>query len=278
MTRKVKAAARRGRPRAARPRDGAPASRPASGTQELQDLQAQVESLTAELRSANEELEAFCYSVSHDLRAPVRHIDGFIRLLEDELGTPSEKAAHYLATVAGAARRMGALIDDLLVFSRTARLPLDPRPTDLHALVREIVGRFELGVGGPRVQWDIGELPQVSADPAQLRIVLQHLLSNARKFTRPRPQPRVEVTARAARDGTAEISVRDNGVGFDPQHAQRLFGVFQRLHAEDEFEGNGIGLAVARRILHRHGQRIWADAVPGAGAVFSFTLPLAGGG
>jgi light-regulated signal transduction histidine kinase (bacteriophytochrome) len=278
MTRKVKAGARRGRPRAAQHHSGAPASRPERDTRELQDLQAQVESLKAELRSANEELEAFSYSVSHDLRAPIRHIDGFIRLLEDELGAPSEKAAHYLATVAGAARRLGGLIDDLLVFSRTARLPLDPRPTDLEALVREIVARFELSVGRPRVQWDIGELPQVSADPAQLRIVLQHLLSNARKFTRPRPQPRVAVTARAGRDGAVEISVRDNGVGFDPHYAQRLFGVFQRLHAEDEFEGNGIGLAVARRILHRHGQRIWADAVPGAGAVFSFTLPLAGSG
>jgi light-regulated signal transduction histidine kinase (bacteriophytochrome) len=278
MTRKAKSSARRGRPRAAHRRSSTQASRSEGEKRELQALRAQVEALRAELQSANEELEAFSYSVSHDLRAPVRHIDGFIRLLEDELGVRSEKAAHYLATVAGAARRMGALIDDLLVFSRTARLPLDPRPTDLQALVREIVARFELGIGGPRVQWDIGELPLVCADPAQLRIVLQHLLSNARKFTRPRPQPRVEVTARAERDGTVEISVRDNGVGFDPHHAQRLFGVFQRLHAEDEFEGNGIGLAVARRILHRHGQRIWADAVPGTGAVFSFTLPLAAGG
>lgn len=207
----------------------------------------------------------------------MRHIDGFIRLLEEEIGAPSAKATHYLQTVAGAARRMGALIDDLLVFSRTARLPLDPRAVDLNALVRELVARFELDVGTPRVQWEIGDLPQVAADRAQLRIVLQHLLSNARKFTRTRPAPRVEVVALSGRDDAVEISVRDNGVGFDPRHAQRLFGVFQRLHGDDEFEGNGIGLAVARRILHRHGQRIWAEAAPGAGAVFTFTLLRAEG-
>ncbi len=276
MTRKVKAAPRRARPQTRRdaPVDSAPR---ASGAGQLGSLPAQVAALTAELRAANEELEAFSYSVSHDLRAPVRHIDGFIRLLEDELGTPSAKATHYLQTVAGAARRMGALIDDLLVFSRTARLPLDPRPVDLASLVRELAARFELDVGAPRVHWEIGELPPVAADRAQLRIVLQHLLANARKFTRTRPRPRVEVVAVSGGDGLVEISVRDNGVGFDPRHAQRLFGVFQRLHGENEYEGNGIGLAIARRILHRHGQRIWADAAPGAGAVFSFTLPRADG-
>jgi len=277
MTRKVKAAARPARPQSRRDvrADAAPRKH---GDGQLEALRARVASLTAELQAANEELEAFSYSVSHDLRAPVRHIDGFVRLLEDELGTPSEKATHYLQTVAGAARRMAALIDDLLVFSRIARLPLDPRPVDLTALVREQVARFDLDVGMPRVQWEIGELPAVAADRAQLRIVLQHLLSNARKFTRTRPRPRVEVVALAGGEDTVEISVRDNGVGFDPRHAQRLFGVFQRLHGEDEYEGNGIGLAIARRILHRHGQRIWADAAPGAGAVFTFTLARAGGG
>jgi light-regulated signal transduction histidine kinase (bacteriophytochrome) len=273
MTRKTKAGAGGGRSQARRGARAAavPAERRAES---LEALRAQVAALTAELRAAQEELEAFSYSVSHDLRAPVRHVDGFIRLLEEELGSPSARAAHYLATVAGAARRMGALIDDLLVFSRTARLPLNPRPTDLRALVHELVAGYELGVGGPRVAWEVDELPSVSADPAQLRIVLQHLLSNARKFTRTRAQPRVQVSAHPGAGGLVEVSVRDNGVGFDPQHAHRLFGVFQRLHAEEEFEGNGIGLAVARRILHRHGQRIWADAIPGSGAVFTFTLPL----
>jgi signal transduction histidine kinase len=270
MARKLKAPARRAATRGPAGRRGS-TGRQGAAT-------ARVASLEAELRAVNEELEAFSYSVSHDLRAPLRHIDGFLRLLEEDLGAPSERAAHYMATVAGAARRMGALVDDLLAYSRTARLPLDPRPTDLGALVRDTVARYALDVGVPNVTWDVGELPWVRADSAQLRIVLQQLMSNARKFTRARAQPRVEVRAHAGRGGNAEISVRDNGIGFDPRHAGRLFGVFQRLHGEDQFEGNGVGLAIARRILHRHGQRIWADAVPGEGATFTFTLALAGRG
>jgi len=236
-----------------------------------------IAALEAELKAVSDELEALSYSISHDLRAPLRHIDGFLGLLRDELDTPGPKAEHYMATAAGAARRMSALLDDLLAYSRTARLPLEPRRTDLGRLVRDLVARYDQGVGAPRVRWEIGELPWVMADGLQLRTVLQHLLSNARKFTRGTAEPRVEVRARAGRRGETEISVRDNGIGFDPQHAGRLFGVFQRLHGEERFEGNGIGLAIARRILHRHGQRIWADAAPGEGAVFTFTLALAQG-
>jgi len=274
MARKVRAPARTGRSQARRsPRRASAAGDDAAA--QVRTLQARVATLSAELRAVSEELEAFSYSVSHDLRAPVRHIDGFLRLLEEELGAPSPKAAHYMATVSGAARRMGALIDDLLAYSRTARLPLELRRTDLAALVRELVERFELKVGGPRVQWTIGELPWVAADRVQLGIALQHLLSNARKFSRTQAQPRVEVRARAGGEGRVEVSVLDNGVGFDPSHAGRLFGVFQRLHGDDAFEGNGIGLAIARRILHRHGHRIWAEGAPGKGAAFHFTLSLA---
>lgn len=223
----------------------------------------------------NDELEALSYAVSHDLRAPVRHVDGFLRLLREELGTLSPQAEHYLATAVGAARRMGGLIDDLLAYSRAARQPLEPQRVDLGALVREIVAHFEADARAPRVQWEIGELPWVWADRALLRAVLQHLLDNARKFTRGQPQARVEVCARPARGRRVEISISDNGAGFDARSADRLFGVFQRLHRENEFEGNGIGLAIARRVLHRHGQRIRGQGTPGTGAVFTFTLAAA---
>jgi signal transduction histidine kinase len=270
MARKVRAPVRAGR--ASAQRGTGRGTAPADATHALQ---ARVDGLVAELRAVNEELEAFSYSVSHDLRAPMRHIHGFLRLLEDELGAPSPKAAHYMETVAGAAKRMGALIDDLLAYSRIARVPLEPQRIDLGAEVREIVGRYALEVGGPKVAWSIGELPWVSADRGQLRIVLRHLLSNARKFTRGGSQPHVEVRAQDGPQGAVEISVRDNGIGFDPRHASRLFGVFQRLYGDEQMEGNGIGLAMSRRILHRHGQRIWAEGAPGAGAVFTFTLPRA---
>lgn len=259
MPRRVGAPARPGRARAARA-----ARRGASALQ-------------AELKAVNEELDALSYAISHDLRAPLRHIDGFLGLLRDELGAPGAKAEHYMATAALAARRMSALLDDLLAYSRVARVPLALRRTDLGAVVRDLAARVDRGAGAPRVHWEIGELPWVLADATQLRTVLLQLLSNARKFSQPNPEPRVAVRAHAGRRGETEISVRDNGIGFDPQHADRLFGVFQRLHAEGAFEGNGMGLAIARRILHRHGQRIWADASPGEGAVFTFTLALAPG-
>ena len=224
------------------------------------------------LEAVTQELESFSYAVSHDLRAPLRHIDGFVRLLQDELAEPSPKAAHYMATIAAAARRMGGLIDDLLVLSRASRQPLELREIDLAALVLEVVDKFGLEAGGTRVQWEIGALPRVIADRALLRGALERLLSNARKFSRTNPQPRIEIQARPAPGGEVEISVRDNGVGFDPRMRDRLFGVFQRLHAEGEFEGSGTGLAIVRRILHRHGQRIRGEGEPGRGAVFTFTL------
>jgi light-regulated signal transduction histidine kinase (bacteriophytochrome) len=241
----------------------------------LREAQERLAVATAALDAVTQELDAFSYAVSHDLRAPLRHIDGFVRLLQDELAEPSPKAAHYMATIATAARRMGGLIDDLLVLSRVSRQPLDLREVDLAALVQEVVETSGIEQVDRKVQWTVGALPRVMADRALLRGVLERLVSNARKFSRLNPQPRIEIQARPARRGTVEISVRDNGVGFDPRLRDRLFGVFQRLHAEGEFEGGGTGLATSRRILHRHGQRIWAEAEPGRGAVFTFTLTLA---
>ncbi|MGH8708688.1 MAG: PAS domain S-box protein, partial [Burkholderiales bacterium] len=239
------------------------------------ELEQRVRRRTAELETANQELEAFSYSVSHDLRAPVRHVDGFVRLLEKELASPGAKAAHYLATISAAARRMGTLIDDLLALSRTGRQGLELRRVDLGALVRELVLEFGRDSGKRGVQWMIDELPTVMADASLLRIVLHNLLSNALKYSRPQPVARISVEVRAGTPGTVEITVRDNGVGFDERFKDKLFGVFQRLHREDEFEGTGIGLATARRIVHRHGHRIWAAGEAGKGAAFTFTMTQA---
>jgi signal transduction histidine kinase len=239
------------------------------------ELEERVRRRTAELEAANLELEAFSYSVSHDLRAPVRHVDGFVRLLEKELAPPSAKAAHYLATISAAARRMGALIDDLLSLSRTGRQDLEMRRVDLGAMVRELIREFGPETARRGVQWSIDELPAVMADASLVRIVLHNLLSNALKYSRPQPMARIAVEARAGERNTVEITVRDNGVGYDDRFKDKLFGVFQRLHREDEFEGTGIGLATARRIVHRHGHRIWAASELGKGAAFTFTMTQA---
>lgn len=239
------------------------------------ELEERVRQRTAELEAANMELEAFSYSVSHDLRAPVRHVDGFVQLLEKELEAPSAKVAHYLATIAAAARRMGTLIDDLLTLSRTGRQGLELRRVHLGALVRELIREFGPETARRGVQWTIDELPVVMADASLLRIVLHNLLSNALKYSRAQPVARIAVEARAGGRNTVEITVRDNGVGFDDRFKDKLFGVFQRLHRDDEFEGTGIGLATARRIMHRHGHRIWAASELGKGAAFTFTLTQA---
>ncbi len=239
------------------------------------ELEERVRRRTAELEAANMELEAFSYSVSHDLRAPVRHIDGFVRLLEKELAPPGGKVAHYLGTISAAAQRMGALIDDLLALSRTARQSLELRRVDLGAMVRELIREQDAETGRRGVQWIIDELPVVMADPSLLRVVLLNLLSNALKYSRAQPLARIAVEVRVAQPGIVEITVRDNGVGFDARFKDKLFGVFQRLHREEEFEGTGIGLATARRIVQRHGHRIWATSELGRGAAFTFTITQA---
>lgn len=229
--------------------------------------------LVAELEQRNKELEAFSYSVSHDLRAPLRHIDGFTGLLERHAeATLDDKGRRYLKTISEAAKQMGALIDDLLTFSRLGRAELRHVPVRLQDLVDEVRRILDPEIAGRAVVWAIGELPEVQGDPQLLRLVLQNLIGNALKYTRPRPEARIEIGAR--REDTETVcSIRDNGVGFDMRYADRLFGVFQRLHTSAEFEGTGIGLATVRRIVHRHGGRVWADGGVDRGACFSFTLP-----
>jgi PAS domain S-box-containing protein len=236
------------------------------------ELEDRVRSRTAQLEAANKELEAFSYSVSHDLRAPVRHIDGFVKLLEREQPPATDRAAHYLRTIAASSHRMAALIDDLLALSRTGRAPLEMRTVQLGPLVEEVIVDLRPDVARRKIEWRVGTLPAVRGDPSLLRVVLQNLLDNAVKYTRREPSTVVEVGALRLDEGDTAIYVRDNGVGFDMRYADRLFGVFQRLHRAEEFEGTGIGLATARRVIHRHGGRIWGEGEPGRGACFYFTV------
>lgn len=238
------------------------------------DLERRVSERTAELESANKELEAFSYSVSHDLRAPLRHIEGFIEILMstgEELNTESR---HHLETIANSARQMGRLIDDLLAFSRTARAELRKTTLRLNDVVQTAIQDLKHELEGRQVEWMVGNLPEVEADPALLRQVLLNLLSNALKYTRTRQPARIEIGSRDA--GVEQIIyVKDNGVGFDMRYAHKLFGVFQRLHRAADFEGTGVGLANVRRIIHRHGGRTWAEGEPDKGATFYFSLPKA---
>lgn len=226
-----------------------------------------------QLQAVNDELEAFSYSVSHDLRAPVRHIDGFVKLLNkqarEKLDAPSQR---YLHIIEDSARQMGALIDDLLVFSRMGRSDLRRSKVASNSLVHEAVDSMQTESGGRKIIWKIGELPEVEADAAMLRQVWINLVANAVKYTRPRDPAEIEVGCNAD-NGEFVFFVKDNGVGFDMQYAHKLFGVFQRLHRAEEFEGTGIGLANVRRIVLRHGGRTWAKGKLNAGATFFFSLP-----
>ncbi|HVS02397.1 MAG TPA: ATP-binding protein, partial [Thermoanaerobaculia bacterium] len=225
-----------------------------------------------EVEASNLELEAFSYSVSHDLRAPLRAIDGFCRLLEEDCADqlPVE-GRRYLDVVRDNARRMGQLIDDLLAFSRLGRKPLEPREVAMEALVRGAYAELRQEDDGREVALEVGDLPPCHGDPALLGQVVLNLLANALKFSRDRRPARIEVGWQPSEGGGAYF-VRDNGVGFDMRYADKLFGVFQRLHRDDEFAGTGVGLALVQRIVHRHGGRIWASAEPGLGATFYFTL------
>ncbi len=237
-------------------------------------LEQRVAERTAQLAAANTELEAFSYSVSHDLRAPLRHVLGFVKLLQQDSGSSlSDKSLQHLTTITQAAKRMGTLIDDLLTFSRVGKSEMRQTQFSLGALVRETVGDFEEETLGRHIVWDIRPLPAVRADCALLRLVLVNLLSNAVKFTSHGDEARIEVGC--VTDDAAEtvVYVRDNGAGFDPRYASKLFGVFQRLHSEAEFEGTGIGLANVQRIIQRHGGRVWAEGAVDAGATFSFSIP-----
>lgn len=238
------------------------------------ELEQRVQQRTAELAATNQELEAFTYSVSHDLRAPLRHVTGYIQLLEKHLGPVlDDTGRRYVRTITEAGRRMGNLIDDLLVLSRLGRVPLTEAVVPLGPLVEEVRQELAAEVADREVVWHIGPLPEVRGDPSLLRSVLTNLLGNALKFSRQRHPAHIEVGAQE--DGGELICfVRDNGAGFDMRYVDQLFQPFQRLHRLEEFEGAGIGLASVRRILQRHGGRSWAEGAVDRGATFYFSLPL----
>jgi PAS domain S-box-containing protein len=236
------------------------------------DLERRVAARTAELEAANSELEAFSYSVSHDLRAPLRAVDGFSQaVLEDYGAQLPEKGRHYLQTIRQGAQRMGSLIDDLLTFSRLSRLSLNRQKMDTNGLVSYALAELAEHKKGREIDLQINNLPPCLGDPALLRQVWINLISNALKYTRQRERAVIEIGAREENGGTVYY-VADNGTGFDMRYADKLFGVFQRLHRADEFEGTGVGLAIAQRVVHRHHGRIWAEAAPDRGATFCFTL------
>jgi light-regulated signal transduction histidine kinase (bacteriophytochrome) len=234
----------------------------------------ELEEHATELEAVNRELEAFSYSVSHDLRAPLRHIGGFAALLSQSASTSLDAdGQRLLATIISAATRMGRLIDDLLAFSRVGRTPLDRGEVSLNPLIRDVQREIMTGLNGPEIVWHLHDLPAVRGDRALLRLVFMNLISNAVKYSSKRPQAEIEVGALPGAADEVVLFVRDNGVGFDMQYASKLFGVFQRLHSTEEFEGTGIGLANVRRIVHRHGGRVWAEGEINRGAAFFVTLP-----
>ncbi|MBE0544414.1 MAG: PAS domain S-box protein [Verrucomicrobia bacterium] len=285
-------------------------------------LEQRVAERTAQLQAANQELDAFSYSVSHDLRSPLRHVLGFVELLQKDLpreitsgalcprcgslisqgGGPSlsEKNLHHLTTISQAAKRMGNLIDDLLAFSRIGKSEMQKTEVNLDRLVQETVGDFQMDTKERKVVWEIHPLPSVWGDRALLRLVLVNLISNAVKFTGKRAQAKIEIgvmekwsdeavaltqnpntpalqhssTPTLQHSNTPVFFIRDNGVGFDARYAGKLFGVFQRLHRSEEFEGTGIGLANVQRIIHRHGGRVWAEGAVDGGATFYFSIPI----
>jgi len=237
------------------------------------ELEERVTERTSQLEASNKELEAFSYSVSHDLRAPLRHIGGYVDLLTERCSDSlSEKGLHYLHSIANASHQMGILIDDLLQFSRTGRQEMRLAELDMNELLKETLASLEAEFTGRRVEWKIATLPRVYGDLSLIRLVWFNLLSNAIKFTRGRELAVIEIGC-SETPAEYQFFIWDNGAGFDMQYAHKLFGVFQRLHSVDEFEGTGIGLANIRRIISKHGGQTWAEAKPGLGATFYFSLP-----
>jgi PAS domain S-box-containing protein len=246
----------------------------------IQKLNEELKSRAELLEAANKELESFSYSVSHDLRAPLRHIHGFVEILQQSPAFQGQEAAQrQMNVIAKAARDMGVLIDDLLAFSRTSRAEMRLVPVNMGELVGQCLELLEAETAGRRITWEIKPLSPVEGDPALLRLVWANLLGNAVKYTRPRAEAKIEVGEQENQDRPGESAeavfyVRDNGVGFDMRYAAKLFGVFQRLHRAEDFEGTGIGLANVQRIVHRHGGKVWAESQIERGATFFFSLPV----
>lgn len=237
-----------------------------------EELEHRVGERTAQLEVANKELEAFSYSVSHDLRAPLRHIGGFSKMLAEEFGSTLDPTAqHYLDRIQAGTHKMGLLVDELLNLARVGRHALSLQPTRLNSIVAEVIAILQPDTEGRQVQWEIADLPAVECDPVLIKQIFQNLLANALKFTRPRAHALIEVSHKEE-DGQPVFMVRDNGIGFNMKYVDKLFGVFQRLHSADEFEGTGIGLVTVQRIVHKHGGRVWAEGELDKGAAFYFTL------
>jgi light-regulated signal transduction histidine kinase (bacteriophytochrome) len=236
-----------------------------------EELELRVKERTAALEAANKELESFSYSVSHDLRAPLRAVDGYAQMLTEDYGERlDDEGRRLLGVVRTSAGQMGRLIDDLLKFSQVGRRALARSPLDMRALASEVAA--ELGSAYPKARIELGALPVLEGDRALLRHVWSNLIGNALKYSAQKDAPRVHISGRV--EGAENIyTVRDNGAGFDMRYYEKLFNVFQRLHREDEFEGTGVGLAIVQRVVVRHGGRVWGEGVPGEGASFHFALP-----
>jgi K+-sensing histidine kinase KdpD len=242
---------------------------------EIKSLNQELEKRAAELEASNKELESFAYSVSHDLRAPLRHLAGYSELLQKHAASSLDnKSQRYIQTILASAKRMGNLIDDLLAFSRLGRTETRRTAVDMQQVVKEVVAELGRDTKGRDIAWKIGALPVCYGDRSMLKLVVVNLVSNAVKFTRIRTRTEIEI---GCVDGNNEVEVfvRDNGAGFDMQYANKLFGVFQRLHLAEQFEGTGIGLATVQRIVHRHGGKVRAEGAVDEGAAFYFSLPNA---
>jgi light-regulated signal transduction histidine kinase (bacteriophytochrome) len=236
----------------------------------LQELERMLEQQSAELREAKKELENFNYSVSHDLRAPLRHISGYSQIiLEDFRDKLDPQCLQYMESIQGAAQKLGAMLDGLLKISRLGRQELQRQDVSLDRMVRDVVQCHT--PAGRDIEWKIDQLPNLNCDAAMLKQVFTNLVENAVKFTQPRPRALVEIGA-VEKNGIPAIFVRDNGIGFDMKYADKLFVTFQRLHGRPQIEGIAVGLAIAKQIVRRHGGRIWADSALDQGATFYFTL------
>jgi signal transduction histidine kinase len=238
------------------------------------ELEQRVSERTAELETANKELDAFSYSVSHDLRAPLRAVDGYARMLEEDYaGKLDVEGKRLLGVVRSNSRKMGQLIDELLAFSRLGRAPLQTRAVPMDPLVQQVIEELRAEASGRRIEFSVASLGAVEADPALLKQALANLVSNAIKFTRDKDPAVVEIGCRSTGNGDGAVYyVKDNGAGFEMKYYDKLFGVFQRLHSTSEYPGTGVGLAIVQRVIHRHGGKVWAEAAPGEGATFYFTL------